>query len=154
VVSVAVPAEAHRVTYRGDIDGLRAPAVLAVIGFHAAPRWIPGGFAGVDVFFVISGFLISGLIFDELRERDSFDAFEFHARRIRRIFPALIVVLLAGWVIGWFVLARQAPYRAIVDEVRQCVPALRVFDPLPYLCDDRFCFAVVADGSSTWTTIT
>lgn len=90
-------------TYRPDIDGLRAVAVLAVVAYHAFPRWVPGGFVGVDVFFVISGYLISGIILRALSEgRFSFAG--FYARRIRRIFPALFVVLLAVWVGGWFVL--------------------------------------------------
>ena len=75
--------------YRADIDGLRAIAVLSVVGFHAFPDWIFGGFIGVDIFFVISGFLISGIIFGNL-EHSSFSYIEFYVRRIKRIFPALI----------------------------------------------------------------
>src|SRR5262249_35511770 len=89
--------------YRADVDGLRALAVLAVIGFHAFPRRVPGGFVGVDVFFVISGFLITGIILNDLR-RDRFSFRKFYARRVRRIFPALIVVLAASLVLGWFLL--------------------------------------------------
>jgi len=89
--------------YRADVDGLRAVAVLAVIGFHAFPRTIPGGFVGVDVFFVISGFLISGLILQALRA-DRFSYRGFYARRIRRIFPALITVLTATLIGGSFLL--------------------------------------------------
>ena len=77
-----------RAAYRGDIDGLRAIAVLLVIGFHFFPRYVPGGFIGVDVFFVISGFLITRLIVVGL-EGGSFTLADFYARRIRRIFPAL-----------------------------------------------------------------
>jgi peptidoglycan/LPS O-acetylase OafA/YrhL len=91
------------VKYRPDIDGLRAVAVLAVIGFHAFPNWVPGGFVGVDIFFVISGYLISGIIFSAL-ERNAFSFRDFYARRIRRIFPALILVLAASYGVGWFVL--------------------------------------------------
>jgi peptidoglycan/LPS O-acetylase OafA/YrhL len=91
------------VKYRADIDGLRAVAVLAVIGFHAFPQWVHGGFVGVDVFFVISGYLISGIIFTAL-DRDRFSFSDFYARRIRRIFPALIVVLAACYAAGWFLL--------------------------------------------------
>lgn len=91
------------VTYRPDIDGLRAIAVLAVVAFHAFPAAAPGGFAGVDVFFVISGFLISGIILEGLKQ-DRFSFAEFYARRIRRIFPALAIVLFACWACGWFVL--------------------------------------------------
>lgn len=89
--------------YRADIDGLRAIAVLSVIGFHAFPFWVHGGFIGVDIFFVISGFLISTIIFDSL-ERNSFSFIEFYIRRIKRIFTALLLVLTASFVFGWFVL--------------------------------------------------
>ena len=86
--------------YRADIDGLRALAVLSVVGFHAFPSLIRSGFIGVDVFFVISGFLISTIIFENL-ERNSFSFLDFYARRIRRIFPALILVLLVCYCFGW-----------------------------------------------------
>lgn len=89
--------------YRADIDGLRAIAVLSVVGFHAFPNWFKGGFIGVDIFFVISGYLISTIIFTNL-ERDSFSFIEFYSRRIRRIFPALLIVLTASLVFGWFAL--------------------------------------------------
>lgn len=89
--------------YRADIDGLRAIAVLAVVAFHAFPDMVGGGFIGVDVFFVISGFLISTIIFENL-ERNSFSFVEFYSRRIKRIFPALLVVFVASFVFGWFVL--------------------------------------------------
>ncbi|HEY4256785.1 MAG TPA: acyltransferase family protein [Candidatus Udaeobacter sp.] len=85
--------------YRADVDGLRAVAILAVLGFHAFPHSVPGGFVGVDIFFVISGFLISRIIFNGLAA-GNFSFLEFYARRIRRIFPALIVVLTASYVIG------------------------------------------------------
>ncbi|CDS52602.1 hypothetical protein [Polaromonas sp. CG9_12] len=87
--------------YRADIDGLRALAVLSVVVFHAFPTRLAGGFIGVDIFFVISGFLISTIVFGNLRN-DSFSFLEFYQRRIRRIFPALVVVLLACLGLGWF----------------------------------------------------
>ncbi len=90
-------------TYRPDIDGLRAVAVLLVIGFHAFPQWVRGGFIGVDVFFVISGFLITGILLDDLKS-GTFSFSRFYARRIRRIFPALIVVLIACLALGWWLL--------------------------------------------------
>src|SRR5436190_15040827 len=88
-------------SYRPDIDGLRAIAVGVVVAFHAFPEVLPGGFVGVDVFFVISGFLISGIILSALRT-ESFSFRQFYARRIRRIFPALSIVLAAVLVMGWF----------------------------------------------------
>jgi peptidoglycan/LPS O-acetylase OafA/YrhL len=89
--------------YRSDIDGLRAIAVLSVVGFHAFPLWARGGFIGVDIFFVISGFLISRIIFNCL-QAGRFSFSEFYARRIKRIFPALALILLASYAFGWFAL--------------------------------------------------
>lgn len=97
---------ANRLThpqYRADIDGLRAIAVLSVVCFHAFPSVMPGGFIGVDVFFVISGYLISSIIFSNL-EHDTFSIIEFYIRRIKRIFPALLTVLVFCFVFGWFFL--------------------------------------------------
>lgn len=92
-----------RLDYRPDIDGLRAVAVVGVLAYHVAPQSLPGGYIGVDIFFVISGFLISGII---LRERDlgHFSLLGFYARRVRRLFPALAVVLIATGLIGWYYL--------------------------------------------------
>lgn len=89
--------------YRADIDGLRAIAVLSVVIFHAFPSLLPGGFIGVDIFFVISGFLISSILLSDLQS-GRFDVLSFYARRIRRIFPALVSVLIATFVTSWFVL--------------------------------------------------
>jgi peptidoglycan/LPS O-acetylase OafA/YrhL len=89
--------------YRADIDGLRAIAVLSVVCFHAFPNGIKVGFIGVDIFFVISGYLISIIIFENL-ERNSFSFAEFYSRRIKRIFPALLLVLIASYTFGWFAL--------------------------------------------------
>ncbi len=89
--------------YRPDIDGLRAIAVLSVVSFHAFPALLKGGFVGVDIFFVISGFLITKIILDNLA-KDIFSFADFYARRIRRIFPALILVLITCYTLGWFML--------------------------------------------------
>ena len=90
-------------TYRPDIDGLRAIAVIAVILFHAFPELLPGGFTGVDIFFVISGFLITTIIAGDL-ENNNFSFKYFYGRRIRRIFPALLAVLIFCLIAGWFIL--------------------------------------------------
>jgi peptidoglycan/LPS O-acetylase OafA/YrhL len=89
--------------YRPDIDGLRAIAVGAVLAYHAFPSLLPGGFIGVDIFFVISGFLITTILLQSLAAGD-FSYRDFYARRIRRIFPALVLVLLATLAFGWWVL--------------------------------------------------
>jgi peptidoglycan/LPS O-acetylase OafA/YrhL len=92
-----------RPPYRADIDGLRAIAVLLVVIFHAFPKALPGGFVGVDVFFVISGFLITELIAREAVTQQ-FSLLRFYGRRARRIFPALFVVLAACLAAGWVLL--------------------------------------------------
>lgn len=91
--------------WRPDIDGLRALAVFAVFVFHAFPK-VPvfkGGFVGVDVFFVISGFLISSIIYTQLA-KGTFSFWDFYSRRIRRIYPVLLTVLIGCLGFGWFYL--------------------------------------------------
>ncbi len=90
--------------YRKDIDGLRAIAVMLVVGFHMFPTRLAGGFIGVDIFFVISGFLISSIIYRGIEEQ-TFSFVGFYIGRVKRIFPALILILLFCYVMGWFVLA-------------------------------------------------
>ena len=89
--------------YRPDIDGLRAVAVLIVVAFHAFPGRFRGGFVGVDVFFVISGFLITTIIVGSLGQQ-AFSFVEFYRRRVERIFPALLVVLISVLAAGWYLL--------------------------------------------------
>lgn len=90
-------------SYRADIDGLRALAVLAVVGFHAFPEVLKGGFIGVDIFFVISGYLISGIILAGLQQ-GNFNFWTFYQRRLVRIFPALLLVIAASFALGWLLL--------------------------------------------------
>ncbi|MDP2573395.1 acyltransferase family protein [Vibrio penaeicida] len=89
--------------FRYDINGLRAIAVIAVVLFHFNISWIPGGFAGVDVFFVISGFLMTSIIFKGLENKD-FSLFKFYVARANRIIPALAVLCILLLVFGWFYL--------------------------------------------------
>ncbi|MCI4679881.1 acyltransferase [Rhodoblastus acidophilus] len=86
--------------FRPDINGLRALAVLGVVAFHAHHGLLPGGFTGVDVFFVISGFLITRIILSE-REAEKFSLLFFYAKRAKRILPALLLVTSFVWVLGW-----------------------------------------------------
>lgn len=97
------PTQFPHIKYRPEIDGLRAIAVGSVIGYHAFPSLIKGGFIGVDVFFVISGFLISSIIFESLAQ-GRFSFADFYARRILRIFPALVLVLSFCIAFGWVAL--------------------------------------------------
>jgi peptidoglycan/LPS O-acetylase OafA/YrhL len=103
VMLPASEASAHRRTHRQDVDGLRAVAILSVLGYHGNSHYLPGGFVGVDIFFVISGFLISGIIFKGLQQ-GTFSFAAFYARRIKRIFPALLLVLACVTIFGWFAL--------------------------------------------------
>ncbi len=94
------------VRLRGDIEGLRAIAVLAVVVHHAFPTWLPGGFLGVDVFFVISGYVIASALLASA-ENDALSLRQFYARRIRRIFPPLLLVLAAVVAVGWHLLTAE-----------------------------------------------
>lgn len=84
-----------KIIYRPDIDGLRALAVLSVIIFHLNTSWLPGGFLGVDIFFVISGYLITSIIYPQI-ENGTFSFSDFYNRRIKRILPLFFIVLLVG----------------------------------------------------------
>ncbi|NRB11351.1 MAG: acyltransferase [Rickettsiaceae bacterium] len=92
--------------YRKDIDGLRAIAVLAVVLFHAFPKIIKGGFLGVDIFFVISGYLITSIIIKDFNN-SSFNIYRFYSRRIKRIFPSLITIISICLIFGWYTLTND-----------------------------------------------
>jgi peptidoglycan/LPS O-acetylase OafA/YrhL len=92
-------ADAQHSTFRGDIQGLRAIAVLSVVLYHAGFGFLSGGFVGVDIFFVISGYLIAGILLGEM-QREKFSLLAFYERRVRRLFPALFVVLAAVLAAG------------------------------------------------------
>lgn len=102
-------------SYRSDIDGLRALAIIAVVIFHVFPDWFPGGFVGVDIFFVISGYLITGIIL-KAQSGEGFSLGEFYSRRIKRIFPALIVVMIFCLVFGWYALLAEE-YKALGKHI-------------------------------------
>ena len=112
--------------YRPDIDGLRALAVLLVVAFHAGLPGIRGGYSGVDVFFVISGFLITGLLLDEHRASGRIDLRHFWSRRIRRIVPALVLAIVATIVVSRFVLLSWEE-RDLLESARAAVASFANF---------------------------
>jgi peptidoglycan/LPS O-acetylase OafA/YrhL len=93
----------HSLKYRPDIDGLRGISILLVVLFHAAPNLFPGGFIGVDIFFVISGYLITLILLRE-NNQNSFSFLSFYCRRVKRIFPSLLVMLGCSLLLGWLFL--------------------------------------------------
>ena len=98
-----------KISYRPEIDGLRAIAVGVVILYHSkislfGHRYFEGGFIGVDIFFVISGYLISSIILKELITKGSFNLKYFYERRVRRILPVLIIVMLVSFLFAWLFL--------------------------------------------------
>jgi peptidoglycan/LPS O-acetylase OafA/YrhL len=122
--------------YRADVDGLRAWAILAVVAFHAAPKLVPGGFVGVDVFFVISGFLITGIVRRGIAEQ-SFRFAQFYTRRALRLFPALLIVLVSVSLFGRLALFDDEQARLGAEVVGGAgfaanfvlLDATRYFDP-------------------------
>ena len=93
----------HQLIYKNYINGIRALAVLSVVFFHAFPKSFLGGFVGVDIFYVISGYLISAIIYGHL-ETNQFSLMDFYSRRIRRLFPSLLLVLVSCYIFGWYAL--------------------------------------------------
>ncbi|MFC3685185.1 acyltransferase family protein [Hydrogenophaga luteola] len=110
-----MPAEARYAPYRPDLDGLKAVAVVSVVLHQAFPGALSGGFAGIDVFFVVLGYLISSSVLSEL-QNPGFSLGSFYARRIRHLAPAPLLVLAAVLVAGWFLLA-PADYRQLGQQV-------------------------------------
>ena len=103
--------------FRYDINGLRAIAVLAVVLFHFNPQWLPGGFSGVDVFFVISGFLMTSIIFNGV-EKNTFNLFKFYTARANRIIPVLAAMSAILLLFGWFYLL-PTDYRDLGRQVEK-----------------------------------
>lgn len=120
-------------SFRTEVEGLRAIAVLAVVGYHAFPTLIPGGFIGVDIFFVISGYLVSKNIFNDL-DNKCFSIVNFYSRRIRRILPALLLVLLFVLSVGWIYML-PSEYREIGKHV---VGAITFSENILYFFSDDY----------------
>ncbi|HZO24321.1 MAG TPA: acyltransferase family protein [Steroidobacteraceae bacterium] len=110
------------IQYRADIDGLRGLAVGLVVAYHAFPLFRTGGFIGVDVFFVISGYVISQVILRALRA-GTFSLSDFYRRRVRRIVPALLLVLAACCLVGWYLML-PSELLWLGHSIKWCVPFL------------------------------
>ncbi|WP_412734853.1 acyltransferase family protein [Krasilnikovia sp. MM14-A1259] len=121
IAAPAAPAAAaaYRLNFRPDIEGLRAVAILTVLGFHAGVPFFSGGYVGVDVFFVVSGFLITGLLLARVTAHGTFSLADFYARRARRILPAAGVTLAATATAAWLLL----PPLARVDVAHDLIAA-------------------------------
>lgn len=113
---ITLKSSEYRLGYRGDVEGLRAVAILLVVAAHARVPWLAGGFVGVDVFFVLSGFLITGLLTREIATTGKLGFANFYARRLRRLLPALLTMLV---VVSLFAAAVLAPG----DQGRQATAA-------------------------------
>ncbi|WP_417616740.1 acyltransferase family protein [Oceanisphaera sp.] len=103
-------------TYRPDVDGLRAIAVLTVIVFHFNSQWMPGGFIGVDVFFVISGYIITRIIYAEIQQQ-TFSFASFYIKRIKRILPLFYLVSIVTLLVSWLILTPDDLVR-LADSLR------------------------------------
>lgn len=113
-------------SWRPDIDGLRALAVLAVVIYHIEPKLLPGGYIGVDIFFVISGYLITGILFRQT-QAGSFSLWQFYERRVRRILPAATVMMAATLCAGYFVLLPRAYVDLAQSAIAAALSAANVF---------------------------
>jgi peptidoglycan/LPS O-acetylase OafA/YrhL len=114
-----MPAAAHSKSnplYRPDIDGLRAVAILGVVAYHLGLPFISGGFSGVDIFFVISGYLITQLLVRQIEKTGQLSLIEFYARRMRRLLPALSVVILTVLALGTFLLPPTGDRRQLAES--------------------------------------
>lgn len=115
------------VKYRADIDGLRAIAVVSVILFHIDSELLPGGFLGVDIFFVISGFLITNLLLSEASTTGTISILSFYKRRVQRIFPALMFMLLGVLVFGYIALLPEDFNRLLASTVWSLISSANIY---------------------------
>ena len=110
----------YKIPYRPEIDGLRALAVISVIVYHAKNNLLPGGFLGVDIFFVISGYLITSLIIKELKISGNFSFSKFYIRRMRRILPAMLFTIILSIVTGYIYLTPSA----FIETIKSSIAAI------------------------------
>lgn len=116
-----MPSSSHAdAKFRSDITGLRTIAILAVVLVHAGVSWFPGGFVGVDVFFVISGFLITAHLLGEVETSGRVALFAFWARKLRRLFPALVAVTTAACILSPLVLLPLELQKLTSESAQRC----------------------------------
>ena len=113
--------------YRADIDGLRAIAVVSVIIYHIESSLLPGGFLGVDIFFVISGFLITGLLLKELQKTEKLNLQAFYVRRVKRILPALLTVILSTLIVGFLIFTPADYFSLLKSAIASLLSLANVF---------------------------
>lgn len=152
MTSHAVPTTAHgyRLGYRPDIEGLRAVAVALVIAAHAGVPGLQGGFVGVDVFFVLSGYLITGLLVQEIQASGRVRLLDFYARRLRRLLPALLVMLIGSSVLAATLLA---PFEQL-PQARAAAAAALWLSNLHFATGDLDYFGTAAENNlflHTWS---
>ena len=114
-----------KINYRPEIDGLRTIAVISVVIYHlqiffGSSQFLRGGFLGVDIFFVISGFLITSIIIGEINQTGSFSFSNFYERRLRRLLPALLIVIIATLPVAWYILLPEQ----LVDFSKSVISSL------------------------------
>ena len=129
--------------YRPELDGVRAIAVYLVVAYHAGMSGVPGGFLGVDLFFVLSGFLVTGVILRETDRRGTFSLGGFYARRVRRLLPAAVLVVVVTSLVQ-LLLTSQATRVGLVGDARA---ALLYVANWHFVADSRDYFAQADDPS-------
>lgn len=147
---MATPEPAYRFGYRGDIEGLRAVAIILVVIAHATTGVLDGGFVGVDVFFVLSGYLITGLLLREVKQSGKVDFLEFYSRRLRRLLPVLLLVVFCSCIAGTVLLA---PFEQL-DQVPSAIAATFWIGNMHFALSDLEYFGPAADENlflHTWS---
>lgn len=114
-----IPTVVHSLKYNSAIDGLRGIAILLVLLFHIYPEYFSFGYVGVDIFFVLSGFLITQIIYTKLNKNE-FNFVEFYRNRIRRVFPAMIIVILVAYLIGYLFMF-NAEFNQLLKHIKSSV---------------------------------
>jgi peptidoglycan/LPS O-acetylase OafA/YrhL len=147
--NLTLAARFRSIQYANEFDGLRAVAVLLVVGFHAWADAVPGGFIGVDVFFVLSGYLVTGIILAD----PAFRYGAFMARRARRLLPALVLFLLTFAAVAPFVVPRVLVWPEILIPLSGAANYIRIASDLPYFTPHTWSLAIEAQFYLVWPAV-